>query len=98
MVEGPRFSTVVAAWQSTALKWDHDCILKVFAIWVGKHNKYYYIIMKPTNSPTQEKIGLKVAFGPLFPTANIFFGGLGLVLYRKQTTRNLTQPNSPQTP
>ena len=33
--------------------------------------------MKPTNFPTQGqpnpgKIGLKVAFGPLFPTASIF--------------------------
>ena len=33
--------------------------------------------MKPTNSPTQgqpnpRKIGLKVVFGPIFPTANIF--------------------------
>ena len=65
--------------------------------------KHVNIIMKPTNSPTQgqpnpKKIRLKVAFGPLFPTAKYFFGGLGLVLYRKQTARNQTQPNSPQTP
>ena len=36
--------------------------------------------LKPTNSPTQgqlnpRKIRLKVAFGPLFPTATIFFVG-----------------------
>ena len=42
--------------------------------WVGNHIN---IIMKPTNSPTQgqpnpRKIRLKVAFGPLFPTANNF--------------------------
>ena len=62
------------------------------------------IIMKPTNSPTQgqpnpTKIRLKVAFGPLFPT-EMTFRGLGLVLYRKQTSRNLlvTQSNSPQPP
>ena len=48
--------------------------------------------MKPSNSATQgqpnpRKIRWNVAFGPLFPTA----------LYREQTTRNLTQPNSQQT-
>ena len=42
--------------------------------WVGKHTS---IIMKPTNSQTQgqpnpRKNRLKVAFGPLFPTASIF--------------------------
>ena len=35
--------------------------------------------------------------GHFFPR-QIFFRGLGLILYRKQTTRNPTQPNSPQTP
>ena len=39
--------------------------------WVGKHIN----IMKPSNSPTQgqpnqRKLGLKVVFGPLFPTAS----------------------------
>ena len=58
--------------------------------------------MKPTNSPTQgqayrRKIRLQAAFGPLFPTA-ITFRWLGLIVYRKQTTRNPPQPNSPQTP
>ena len=58
--------------------------------------------MKTASSPTQgqpnpRKIRLKVAFGPLFPTT-ITFRGLGLVLYRKQTIRNLTQPNSPRAP
>ena len=54
---------------------------------------------QPKANPTQEKKNrLKVAFGPLFPTANIFFRDLGLVLYRKQTTRSLAQPNSLQTP
>ena len=43
--------------------------------WVGKHAN---IIMKPMNSPTQgqpnpRKIRLKVAFGPLFPTRDIFW-------------------------
>ena len=43
------------------------------------------IVMKPTNSPTQgqpnpRKNSLKVAFGPLFPTANIFsWVGIGFM-------------------
>ena len=52
-------------------------------LWVGKRIN---IIMKPTNSPTdgqpnpRKKKGLKVAFGPLFPTANIFsWVGLGFM-------------------
>ena len=57
--------------------------------------------MKPTNSPTKgqpnpRKNGLKVGFGPLLYHNKLFFRGLGLILYRKQTTRNPTQPNSPQ--
>ena len=60
-------------------------------------------IMKPSNSPTQgqpnpSNIRLKVAFGPLSPHSKYFFRGLGLVLYRKQTTRKLTQSHSPRTP
>ena len=35
--------------------------------------------------------------GHFFPQ-QIFFRGLGLVLYRKQTTRNITESNSPPTP
>ena len=38
-----------------------------------------------------------MAFGPLFPATNIFTW-VGIDLYRKQTTRNLAQINSPQTP
>ena len=38
-----------------------------------------------------------MTFGPLFPAAKYFFMGWDLVLYRKQTTRNLTQPSSRQT-
>ena len=50
--------------------------------------------------PKPRKIRWKVAFGPLFfsPTATILLLGLGLVLYRKQTTKNPTRPNSPRTP
>ena len=67
--------------------------------WVGKHIN---ITMKPTNSPIQgqpnpRKKWLKVTFGPLFPTANNF-SWVGTDFYRKQTTRNPTETNSPQTP
>ena len=60
------------------------------------------IVRKPSNSPTQgqptkEKLGEKWHMGHFFPQ-QIVFRGLGLALYRKQTTRNLTQPNSPRTP
>ena len=67
--------------------------------WVGKHVN---IIMKRTNSPqpeanpTQGKLGQKWHLGHFFPQ-QIIFRGLGLILYRKQATRNPTQPNSPQT-
>ena len=60
--------------------------------------------MKPLNSPTQgepnlRKIGLKSGIWATFPIANtVVFRGLGLVLYRKKTPRNLTQANYPQTP
>ena len=65
--------------------------------WVGKHINITGTT-KPSNSPqpkaipTQEKMGLKVAFGPLkkvacgplFPTEQDFFVGFGiLILYRK---------------
>ena len=59
--------------------------------WVGKTYGYYYEtdeLPKPKANPIQEKLGLKVAFGPLFPTANIF-SWVGIGFYRKQTTRNL---------
>ena len=71
--------------------------------WVGKHVN---IIMKPTDQlpnprPTQPKKKKEVKSGNLghfFSPQQIFFGWLGLVLCRKQTTRNPAQPNLPQTP
>ena len=64
--------------------------------WAGK---YIHIIMKPTNSPNQGKPNprknrLKVAFGPLFPTADYFFVGwnwlyIGNRLQESQPNRNL---------
>ena len=50
--------------------------------WAGKHKN---ILMEPTNSPTQGQpnpttIRLKVAIGPLFPTANDFsWIGIGFI-------------------
>ena len=68
--------------------------------WVGKHID---IIIKPTNSPTQgqlnpEKNEVKSGLWATFSPQQIRVRGLGLVLYRKQTTRNLTKTKSPQTP
>ena len=66
-----------------------------------KTYKYFFYetddLPQPSANPTQQKWGLKWHLGHFFPR-QIVFRGLGLVLYRKQTTRNLTQPNSPQTP
>ena len=73
-------------------------VFAIYQIMLGWETyKYYYETDElPNPRPTQpKKKRLKVAFGPLFPTVNKFW--LGLVLHRKQTTRNLTQPNSPQT-
>ena len=75
------------------------CLRYTKFCWVGEHIN---VIMKPSNSPTQgqpnpRKNSLNVAFGPLFPTANDF-RGLGFILSRKRTTRNPTQPISPQIP
>ena len=68
--------------------------------WVGEHIN---MIMKPTNSPTQgQPKPTKNRFesgilGHFFPQQMVFHG-LGLVLCRKQTTRNLAQPKfSPNT-
>ena len=77
------------------------CLRYTKLCWVGKHIPGIIIIMKPSNSPTQgqpnpRKIGFKVAFWATFFPQRIVFRGLGLVLYRKQTTRNLTRPNYPQ--
>ena len=61
----------------TVVPWNYPIsIIRVFGIL-----KHYY--KKPTNSPTQgqpnpRKKRLKVAFGPLFPTAKQFFVGWNL--------------------
>ena len=54
-------------------------------------------ITKPTNSPTQgepnpREIRLKATFWAAFFPLQITFRGLGLILCRKQNTRNPTQP------
>ena len=48
--------------------------------------------------PNPRKISFKSGIWATFSRSKYFVRGLGMVLYRKQTTRNLTQPNSPQTP
>ena len=60
------------------------CLRCTKSCWVGKHIN---ITMKPTTpqpkaNPTQEKIGEKWQLGHFF-AQQIFFRGLGLVLYRK---------------
>ena len=77
---------------------------RVFAIYqivLGwKTCKYYYETDElPNPRPTQHKKNeVKSGIWPTFSHRKIFFRGSGLILYRKQTTRNPTQPNSPQTP
>ena len=46
------------------------CLQYIKFCWVGKHIN---IIMKPSNSPTQAKNRLKVAFGATFSPSKIFF-------------------------
>ena len=71
---------------------------KILRGWKTYTRYQVHIIMKPTNSPTPranptwEKIGQKWQLGHFFfPHSKIIFRGLGLILYRKQTARNLTQ-------
>ena len=52
---------------------------------------------QPKVNPTQETLASKWHLGHFFPQQMIF-RELGLILYRKQTRRNPTRPNSPQTP
>ena len=53
----------------------------------------------PNPRPTQPKKNqVKSGVWATFSHSKRVFRGLGLVLYRKRTTRNLTQPNSLQTP
>ena len=77
-----------------------ECLRSTKFCWAGKHTN---IVMNPTNSPTQRQpdprnIRLKVAIWATFSHSEQFFGGWGFILDRKQTTRNPTQPNYPQTP
>ena len=74
-----------------------ECLRFTRFCWAGKHIGKF---MKSTNSPTQgqpnpKKTWVKSGIWATFPHS---FRGLALFLYRKQTARNLTQPNSPQTP
>ena len=72
--------------------------------WVGQHinNTTYETGELPNPRPTQlkEKLYCRWHFGISghFFLQQMIFRGLGSISYRKQTTRNPTQPNSPQTP
>ena len=77
------------------------CWRYTFFCWVGKNMyKYYYETAElPNPRPTQStKTLVKSGIWANFFPQQIFFRWLGLVLYRNQTTRNLTQSNSPQRP
>ena len=77
---------------------------RVFAIYqVMLGWKHANIITKPMNSRTQgqpdpRRLRWKVAFGLLFFPWQTILRGSGLVLYRKQTTRNLTNQFCENTP
>ena len=94
MVEAPNYPLLPSSRHRPVHPPFVGCLRFANLCWVGKPMN---IIMKPTNSPTQEEIGLKLHLGHFFPQQMIF-GGLGLALCRKQTARSLTQSNSPQTP
>ena len=68
--------------------------------WAGNAHKCYYETDElPNPRPTQPKKNwVKSGVWATFSHSKRVFRGLGLVLYRKRTTRNLTQPNSLQTP
>ena len=76
--------------------------LRCTKITLGWKTQNYYHETDQVPNPRRTQLNKKKKvkkwqFGPLFPTRQIIFRELGLVLYRKQTTRNLTQPDSPQT-
>ena len=74
--------------------------------WTTKSHEHIYYKYDETGElpnpgqgqPKPKKNRWKVAFGPLFPTTKYFFVGWDWLCIGKQTTRNLTQPNSPRTP
>ena len=80
--------------RNTSRWYQVGCLRFTKFCWVGKHVilSWNRRTPQPKANPTQEKNRLKVAFGPLFPQ-QIFFRGLGMVLCRKQTTRNPSLPS-----
>ena len=76
-------------------------VLAIYQIMLGwKTCKHYYETDElPNPRPTQpKKEQVKSCIWATFSHSKYFLRGMGQVLYRKQTTRNLTQSNSPQTP
>ena len=76
------------------------CFIRVFAtylIMLGWETYYYYheTVELPNPRPIQpKKKKVKSGIWATFFPQQLFFRRLESVLYRKQTTRNLTQPNS----
>ena len=67
------------------------------------YESYYETDELPNSRPTQPKkkwvkSGIWATFFPTFFPRQIFFRGLGLILYRKQSKINSTLPIFPQTP
>ena len=77
--------------------------IRVFAIYqilFGLEDMYKYCCENdelPNPRPTQSKKNQvkKCHVGHFFFPQQVVFGGLGLILYREQATRNPTQPDSP---
>ena len=59
----------------------------VYQVLLGSKTYKYFRVMKPHNSPTTDQPDPKEKL-IFFPRQMLFFGGLRLVLHRKQTTRN----------
>ena len=82
----------------TSKSWGNR-VFPIYHVLLGwKTCKYYYETVElpnPRPTPTQDKLGYKWHLDHFFPQ-QIFFRGLGLIFYRKQTinTRNRTEPKS----
>ena len=72
-------------------------VLAIYQILLGWKTYKYYETDELLNPRLNQSKKNHVKSGILSHN-KYFFCGLGLVLYRKQTTRNLILPNSPETP
>ena len=78
------------------------CLRFTKLCWGWKTYKHYYETDELSNprptKPKKKKVKGGIWATLFFAHRIFFFGGLGLLLYRKQSTRIPTQPNSWQTP